>query len=86
VDHVPDSLLLRKFGSSENRTQTSKSVARNSDHYTTDAVPSLRKYKFMMKPLKAKFKFTNVGQMSFKNEGQAYGVNGGYAIGRHITF
>jgi hypothetical protein len=32
VDPVPDPLLLRKSGSAENRTQTSGSVARNSDH------------------------------------------------------
>jgi hypothetical protein len=31
VDPVPDPLLLRKSGSAENRTQTSGSVARNSD-------------------------------------------------------
>jgi hypothetical protein len=32
VDPVPDPLLLRKSGSARNRTQTSGSVARNSDH------------------------------------------------------
>jgi hypothetical protein len=32
VDPVPDPLLLRKSGSAENRTRTSGSVARNSDH------------------------------------------------------
>jgi hypothetical protein len=32
VDPVPDPLLLRKSGSSGNRTQTSGSVGRNSDH------------------------------------------------------
>jgi hypothetical protein len=31
-DHVPDLLLFRKSGSTGNRTQTSGSVARNSDH------------------------------------------------------
>jgi hypothetical protein len=31
-DHVPDPLLLRKSGSAGNLTQTSGSVARNSDH------------------------------------------------------
>jgi hypothetical protein len=36
VDHVPDSLLLRKSGSSGNRTRTSGSVARNSDHCTIE--------------------------------------------------
>jgi hypothetical protein len=30
VDPVPDPVLLRKSGSSENRTRTSESVARNS--------------------------------------------------------
>jgi hypothetical protein len=38
VDTVPDSLLLRKFGSAGNRTRTSGSVARCSDLYTTEAV------------------------------------------------
>jgi hypothetical protein len=38
VDPVPDPLLLRKSGSAGNRTQTSGSVARNSDHWTTEAV------------------------------------------------
>jgi hypothetical protein len=37
VDPVPD-LLLRKYGSAGNRTRTSGSVARNSDHQTTGAV------------------------------------------------
>jgi hypothetical protein len=32
VDLVPDSLLLRKSGSTENRTQTSGSAAKNFDH------------------------------------------------------
>jgi hypothetical protein len=38
VDPVPDPLLLRKSGSAGNRTRTSGSVARNSDHQTTEAV------------------------------------------------
>jgi hypothetical protein len=38
VDPVPDPLLLRKSGSAGNRTRTSGSVARSSDHYTTDDV------------------------------------------------
>jgi hypothetical protein len=38
VDPVPDPLLLRKSGSAGNRIQTSGSVARNSDHYTTETV------------------------------------------------
>jgi hypothetical protein len=38
VDPVLDPLLLRKSGSAGNRIQTSGSVARNSDHYTTEAV------------------------------------------------
>jgi hypothetical protein len=37
VNPVPGP-LLRKFGSAGNRTRTSGSVARNSDHYTTEAV------------------------------------------------
>jgi hypothetical protein len=42
VDPVPDLLLLRKSGSAGNRTRTSGSVARNSDHQTTEAVCSVR--------------------------------------------
>jgi hypothetical protein len=38
VDPVPDPLFLRKSDSAINRTQTSGSVARNSDHQTTGAV------------------------------------------------
>jgi hypothetical protein len=38
VDPVRDPLLLRKFVSAGNRTRTSGSVARNSDHQTTEAV------------------------------------------------
>jgi hypothetical protein len=36
--HRSDPLLLRKSGSAGNRTRTSGCVARNSDHYTTEAV------------------------------------------------
>jgi hypothetical protein len=36
VDPDSDLLLLRKCGSAENRTRTSGSVARNSDHKTTE--------------------------------------------------
>jgi hypothetical protein len=47
VDSVPDTLLLRKSGSAENRTQTSGSVTRNSNHKTTEAVTdALRVLKF----------------------------------------
>jgi hypothetical protein len=35
---VPDPLLLRKSGSARNRTRTFGSVARNSDHYSAEAV------------------------------------------------
>jgi hypothetical protein len=38
VDPVPDPLLVRKSVSAGNRTRTSGSVARQSDHYTTEAV------------------------------------------------
>jgi hypothetical protein len=38
VDPVPDPLLLRKSGSAGNRTRTSGSAARNSDHYTPEVV------------------------------------------------
>jgi hypothetical protein len=37
VNPVADPLLLRKSGSAGNRTRTSGSVARNSDHQTTEA-------------------------------------------------
>jgi hypothetical protein len=38
VDPFPDPLLLRKSGSASDRTRTSDSVARNSDHYVTEGV------------------------------------------------
>jgi hypothetical protein len=38
MDPVPDPLFLRKFGNVGNWTRTSGSVARNSDHWTTEAV------------------------------------------------
>jgi hypothetical protein len=38
VDPVADPVLLRKSGSARNRTRISGSVARNSDHYITEAV------------------------------------------------
>jgi hypothetical protein len=38
VEAVPDPLLLRKRGSAGNRTGTYGSVARNSDHKTTEVV------------------------------------------------
>jgi hypothetical protein len=38
VGPVPDPLLLRKSGSAGNRIRTSGSVARNTDHQTTEAV------------------------------------------------
>jgi hypothetical protein len=41
VDHVSDPLLLRKSGSAGNRKRTSGSLARNSDHQTTEAVTAL---------------------------------------------
>jgi hypothetical protein len=37
VDPFPDPLLFRKSGSAGNRSRTSGSVARNSDHWTTEA-------------------------------------------------
>jgi hypothetical protein len=48
ADPVADPPLLRKSGSAGKRTRTSGSVARNSDHYTTEAVYYLLhdKYKF----------------------------------------
>jgi hypothetical protein len=36
VDPIPDPLLLRISGSAGNRTRTSGSVARNSNHWTTE--------------------------------------------------
>jgi hypothetical protein len=38
VDPVPDPLVLRKSSNAGNRTWTYGSAARNSDHYTTEAV------------------------------------------------
>jgi hypothetical protein len=38
MDSVPDPLLLRKSGIGWNRTQNYGSVARNSEHETTEAV------------------------------------------------
>jgi hypothetical protein len=38
VDPIPGSLLLGKSGSAGNRDRASGSVARNSDHWTTEAV------------------------------------------------
>jgi hypothetical protein len=40
VDPVPDPVLLRKSCGAENRNLTSGSVARNSEHQTTEAVHS----------------------------------------------
>jgi hypothetical protein len=37
VDPVPDPLIIRKSDSAGNRTRTSRPVARNSDHWTTEA-------------------------------------------------
>jgi hypothetical protein len=53
VDPVPHPLLLRKSGSARNRTRTSGSVARNSNHLTTEAVVThfhitLKKVKFYL--------------------------------------
>jgi hypothetical protein len=50
VDPVADPLLLRKSGNAGNRTQTSGSVARDSDHQTTEAVYFLlhNVYKFSL--------------------------------------
>jgi hypothetical protein len=44
VDPVPDPALLRKSGSAGNQTLTSGSVARNSDHYTIEAVINIFSY------------------------------------------
>jgi hypothetical protein len=38
VDPIPNPLLLRKSGSAGNQPWTSKSAARNSNHYTTEVV------------------------------------------------
>jgi hypothetical protein len=56
VDSVPDPLLLRKSGSAGNRTRTSGSVARNSDHNTVEeshsglAYTALPKYEWSNSP------------------------------------
>jgi hypothetical protein len=41
VDPVPDPLRLKKSGSAGNLTRTSRSVARNSGHYVTEAVSTV---------------------------------------------
>jgi hypothetical protein len=38
VNAVPNPLILRKSGSTKNRSRTSGFVARNSDSYSTEAV------------------------------------------------
>jgi hypothetical protein len=45
---VPDQLLLRKAGSTGNGTRTSGPVARNSDHYTTEAVNLYIHHSFLL--------------------------------------
>jgi hypothetical protein len=42
MDPVPDPLLLRKSGSDGNRTRTSESVAKKSEHQTTEDVISFQ--------------------------------------------
>jgi hypothetical protein len=42
VDPVPDPLFLRKSGSARNRTRTSGSLARNSEHKTTDSIANFQ--------------------------------------------
>jgi hypothetical protein len=67
VDSVPDPLLLRKSGSARNRTRTSASVARNSDHYTTVAVRVFDKFpKYHIIILLGDFK-AKVGREDFLN-------------------
>jgi hypothetical protein len=53
VDPVPDPLLLRRSASAANRTRTSGSVARNSDHWTTEAVtlPHAQAYSSVERPV-----------------------------------
>jgi hypothetical protein len=58
VDPVPDTLHLRKSGSAGNRTRTSEYVARNSDHYTTEAVE--HKYYCPNFPWQSVFKYCKV--------------------------
>jgi hypothetical protein len=47
VGPVPGPLLLIKSGSAGNRTRTSGSVARNSDHQTTEAVTNVVQWPFL---------------------------------------
>jgi hypothetical protein len=54
VDPVPDPLLLRNPGSAGNRTRASGSVARNTDHLTTEAVsvqPKFNKVRYYVQML-----------------------------------
>jgi hypothetical protein len=48
VDPVPGLLLLGKPDSVSNRTRTSGSVARNSDHQTTEAVYVVVRHFFLI--------------------------------------
>jgi hypothetical protein len=50
---VSDPLLLRKCGSAGNRTQTSGSGARNSDHQTTEAACLTNGYRELQPPLRS---------------------------------
>jgi hypothetical protein len=50
VDPDPDPAFLRKSSSAGNRTRTSLSVARNSDHYTTEAVTSSQQWQYIYAP------------------------------------
>jgi hypothetical protein len=49
VDTVRDTLLLRTSGSVEIEPETSEPAARNSDHYTTEAVLEGRDTKYNAK-------------------------------------
>jgi hypothetical protein len=61
VDPVPDPLLLRKSGSTVNRTQDLWICSQKCDHYTTEAVTHNSKQKINTKineiKLKIKMKF-----------------------------
>jgi hypothetical protein len=78
VDPITDPLLLRKSGSTGNRTRTSGSAARNSDHYTTEVVRNERKpWKKSIstegnnKPPKQQM-VINLRQVSIKHHSQRY--------------
>jgi hypothetical protein len=76
VEPVPDPLLLRKSGNAGNRTRTSGSVARYSDHYTIEAATILLILIVNINFLLAKLNVSNY----------AFGYTGGEHAVHHLTY